>query len=97
MGTPDTITTVLTSPEGVVWEGEAISVTSENNEGLFDVFPDHARFMTLLEDVDVVIRLPDAAQPEKVFHLEKAVLLFQDATAKIYLHTHIDAKPADDA
>lgn len=91
MATQELIKTILTSPEAVVWEGEALSVTSENSEGLFDLFPDHARFMTLLENVDLVIHLPTG--DEQVFHIEKAVLLFQDATAKIYLHKHINPKP----
>lgn len=91
MAEPELITTILTSPEAVVWEGHALSVTSENSEGLFDLFPDHARFMTLLEDVDLIIRLPQ--EQEESFHIEKAVLLFQDATAKIYLHKHIDPEP----
>jgi F0F1-type ATP synthase epsilon subunit len=91
MATPELIKTILTSPEAVVWEGEAVSITSKNSEGLFDLFPDHARFMTLLEDVDVSIELPNG--DEQVFHIEKAVLLFQDATAKIYLHKHISPKP----
>lgn len=93
MAEPELIKTILTSPEAVVWEGEALSVTSTNSEGLFDLFPDHARFMTLLEDVDVEIHLPDGNT--EVFHLEKAVLLFQDATAKIYLHKHLDPQPND--
>jgi F0F1-type ATP synthase epsilon subunit len=79
---------ILTSPESVVWEGEAMSVTSENSEGLFDLFPDHARFMTLLQEVDFVVHLPDGN--DQVFPIEKAVLLFQDAMAKVYLHTHIE-------
>ena len=84
------INTFLNSPEGTVWEGQAVTVTSENSEGLFDLYPDHARFMTLLEDVDLVIRLEDG--DEELFHIEKAVLLFQDATANVYLHKHIKPK-----
>lgn len=82
---------ILTSPEKVVWEGEAESLTSQNSEGIFDLFPDHARFMTLLENVDLTINLP--GDEEEIFHVEKAVLLFQDAVAKVYLHKHIDPVP----
>ena len=91
MATPELVQITLTSPESVIWEGEALSLTSENSEGLFDLFPDHARFMTLLENTDVVIQLPDGA--DEVFPLEKAVLFFEDAVAKIYLHKHIKPKP----
>jgi F0F1-type ATP synthase epsilon subunit len=83
----EVIKTTLTSPEAVVWEGDALSISSTNSDGLFDLFPDHARFMTLLENVDLTIRQPDSS--DQVFPIEKAVLLFQDSTAKIYLHKHI--------
>ncbi len=88
MKNSEQILVTLTSPEALVWEGEAVSITSENSDGLFDLFPDHARFMTLLEGVDLNIRLKNDG--EEVFYIEKAVLLFQDAAAKIYLHTHIE-------
>ena len=84
------INTFLTAPDGVVWEGQSLTVSSENSEGIFDLYPDHARFMTLLEDVDLVIRLEE--DQEEVFHIEKAVLLFENSTAKVYLHKHIDPK-----
>ena len=85
------IKVTLTSPDAIVWKGHALTVTSENSEGLFDLYPDHARFMTLLENVDLVIRPEDGE--ELTFHIEKAVLIFQDGTLKIYLHKHIDPKP----
>ena len=90
MSDSDLIKVILTSPESIVWQGEATTVTSTNSEGLFDLYPDHARFMTLLENVDLVVRLPDGE--EEVFAIDKAVLLFADATANVYLHKHIDPK-----
>lgn len=86
------IRVTLTSPDAIIWKGHADTVTSENSEGLFDLYPDHARFMTLLEDVDLIIRPSDEAG-ELNFHIDKAVLIFQDGTLKIYLHKHIDPKP----
>ncbi len=82
------IDVVLTSPRSVVWQGQALIVSSQNSDGVFDLYPDHARFMTLLEQVDLIIQLSD--KTEEVFHIERAVLLFQDAEAKIYLHKHIE-------
>lgn len=91
MAVPEYVNVTLTSPESIVWEGEALSVTSENSEGIFDLYPDHARFMTLLEHVDLVAHMPDGV--DQTFAIEKAVLLFQDAVATIYLHTHINPEP----
>lgn len=91
MRDPELINVTLKSPESVVWQGDATTVTSQNSEGLFDLYPDHARFMTLLEGVDLLVRLPTGE--EKKFAIEKAVLLFEDAHAHVYLHTHIDPEP----
>ncbi len=84
MQSNDTISVVVMSPQAVVWEGAVVSLTSANSEGVFDLLPDHARFMTLLEKTPVTLVLGDGT--EKVIAIEKAVLFFQDNTAKIYIH-----------
>ena len=43
----------ITQATDVLWEGEALSVSSENVDGPFDVLPLHANFVTLLKDVPI--------------------------------------------
>jgi len=39
----------IQGPEAVIWEGQARSVSSTNSQGDFDVLPDHANMITLVE------------------------------------------------
>jgi F0F1-type ATP synthase epsilon subunit len=83
--TQDTIAVVIMSPETVVWKGNVTMLSSKNSEGDFDLLPDHARFVSLIENTAVLLTLED--KTEKSISLTKAVLFFQDNKAKIYIHT----------
>ncbi len=79
-----TIAVTIMSPESVVWKGDALSLSSTNSEGNFDIIPDHARFMTLVEDVPIIVR--EIGGEDTSFKFDNAVLFFQDNSAKIYVH-----------
>lgn len=85
MATQNTITVEVLAPEGVILKEDVASLSSENGEGAFDLLADHARFMTLLEKVPLILVYPDGR--EKTVPIEHAVLCFSDSVAKIYLHT----------
>lgn len=71
---------VLT-PQGVTWEGEATAVSSENSEGPFDLLPEHAHFISLVEKKAITV----ATQPEvKTFTFETAVIRLIDDKVTIY-------------
>lgn len=82
----DTISVIVMSPAEVVWEGEAKALSSRNKEGAFDILPNHANFMTLIRDTDVIVQLLDDTTT-RTFSFEQAVLFFQNNTAKMYIHT----------
>jgi len=46
----------INSPEKIIWEGVARSVSSENREGPFDILPMHANFITFAENKTVRVR-----------------------------------------
>lgn len=50
------------SPFKVYFDGEADSISAENDTGPVDVLPRHHRFMTLLNPCDIVIRIKDKEQ-----------------------------------
>ena len=79
----------INSPVEVVWEGEVVSVESENPQGIFTILPDHANFMTPLKDTDLIAVLPDDS--EQTFALTDAVLYLKDNVIKVYVH---DAREA---
>mgnify|MGYP000554056454 CR=1 FL=1 len=78
-----TIATKIMSPVAVVYEASTIAITAENSEGVFDILPDHARFMSLLNQTPITLELPDLSV--KTFTFENAVLFFEDNTAVIYI------------
>jgi F0F1-type ATP synthase epsilon subunit len=80
----DTISVTVMSPNAVVWEGEALSLSSANSEGEFDIMPDHARFMTMIEGVPLIVR--ENSGKDRSFSFKTALLFFQDNLAKIYIH-----------
>ncbi len=53
------------SPFKTYFDGEAYSVSAENNTGPFDILPHHHRFMTLLNPCDLIIR-PTHGEEERV-------------------------------
>lgn len=71
------------SPFKVYFDGEAKSVSAENDTGPFDVLPKHHNFLTLLNACDIVIRTDQTKQQIRisrgVMHVRKdQVTIFLD-------------------
>lgn len=45
----------ITSPKEEIFQGKAISVSSKNSNGNFDILPEHANFITIVEKEPIVI------------------------------------------
>ena len=52
------LTVTINSPKNNIWEGKAFTVSSENLQGKFDILPQHANFMTIVENHPIVVRTP---------------------------------------
>lgn len=86
---PQTIHTKIMSPIAMVWDTQAIAITAENSEGVFDILPDHARFMSLINNTPVTIVISSAES--RTFTFENAVLFFADNAATIYVQELLDS------
>ncbi len=73
----------IQSPVAQLFEGAVTSITAENSEGLFDILPDHARFMSLLQEGPLTVGMPEGEQ--KTVNFKKALLFFEDNKATIYV------------
>ena len=71
----------IQTPEEVIWEGRAEAVSSQNRAGLFDILPEHANIITLIENrpIEVV-----TASGSHTYNFEKAVIFAQDNKVSIY-------------
>jgi len=82
MSTNETLNVRITRATELLWEGEALSVTSKNVDGPFDVLPYHANFVTLIRGEAITIKLPN--NEDKRYEFKYAVLYTQNNEVKIY-------------
>lgn len=73
------------SPQDVLFEGKATSVSSKNTSGNFDILAQHANFITIIENQPIVIR---TARKEKIsFQFPLAVIYTTNNNVSIYAET----------
>lgn len=53
----------ILSPTQTIYDGEAVSISSVNSMGKFDILPYHANFITLVKKKPIFLRVKK--QPEK--------------------------------
>ena len=74
----------IMSPDEVVWVGEAISISSENSTGSFDILPGHAHFVTLAnQNAPVTVRTKE--KEAKEFFYTTTILAVRDDIVSIYV------------
>jgi F0F1-type ATP synthase epsilon subunit len=72
------------TPSGVLWGGEAKSVSSENTEGPFDVLSGHANFVTLINQKPIIVRT--TKDKEHKFQFDRAAMYVVNDKVSIYTH-----------
>lgn len=77
----------ITSPKEIIFQGEALSVSSKNSKGLFDVLPLHANFITLIENEPIVVR--KANGESQSFSFPVAIIYTRDNRVDIYTDIQI--------
>lgn len=80
----------IMSPKACVWESDRVtSLSAENSEGIFDILPDHARFMSLIESSSpFAIELADGTSKEYTF--ENALLSCDENAVVIYIQEDLE-------
>lgn len=72
------------SPQQIFFEGPAASVSSKNMSGNFDILPQHANFLTLIENYPIIIR-PVLGKPI-TFNFPLAIIYTFDDKVNIYTY-----------
>jgi len=67
---------------GAVFEGNAVTLSSYNQKGKFDVLTEHANFITLIQQEIIIIK-PDGSQ--KKVTVGNGVMRVLGSTVDIYL------------
>jgi len=79
-----TLQVKIMSPNEVLWIGEAVSVSSENSTGSFDILPGHAHFVTLAnQGSSVVVRTKE--KEAKEFSYTTTIISVMDGIVSIYV------------
>ena len=55
----------VSSPFNTYYDGDAFSITAENDTGLFDILPKHHNFMSLLKPGTLLVRT-DKGEEQKI-------------------------------
>lgn len=76
----------IQSREKVLFDGEAYSVFSENDTGIFSILPYHANFITLLKNE---ISVEDLNGNELKFPLNNGVLRVENNIIQVFLGVKI--------
>ena len=77
----DELSVKVESPASVIWEGKASAVSSVNSVGPFDILPDHANMITLVEGVPIQVV---TGGQERAFTSSRAVISVHENTVSIY-------------
>lgn len=68
--------------DGVIYEGKVISISSYNEVGKFDVLPEHANFISLINK-GLVIR--EKGGSEKEIKFDNALMRVRENNVEVYL------------
>jgi F0F1-type ATP synthase epsilon subunit len=69
------------NPEELLFQGEASSVTTYNEKGLFDVLPIHENFISIIKD-KVIVR---GKAGEREFPVVKGVIKVEENAVDVFL------------
>lgn len=72
----------IISPQQLLLDTEAQSVSSKNLQGNFDILAQHANFITLIENQPIVVRV--SKQKRLSFAFPLAIILVQGNQVNIY-------------
>ncbi len=74
----------IISPQQVILDTNAQSVSSKNLLGNFDILPQHANFITMVENSPIVVR--NRGQKDLVFNFPLAIILTRENKVDIYTY-----------
>lgn len=75
----------ISSPDKIVWDAPGLAISSANALGTFDVLPDHANFITICIDADVIIY--DMQNDSHKYHFDRCA--FYAYHNKVTIYTNV--------
>ncbi|MFA5932491.1 MAG: hypothetical protein WCV81_05610 [Microgenomates group bacterium] len=85
------LTVKVLSPKIEYFNGPAVSVSSVNSAGPFDILPEHGNFITLVKNIPIIIRLPN--KQERKFTFPLAVFYTKKNLVTIFTDIQLESLP----
>lgn len=82
----------IISPKETLFEELVSSVSSTNSVGNFDILPQHANFITVVEKTPIIVRKPD--KQVVTFNFPLAVIYAANNKVNIYTDIELSLVPA---
>lgn len=73
----------VASREGVIFNGQAASITSYNEKGTFDVLASHTNFISLVKKGITIREKEDSEEKEILFN--NALMRVRDSNVEVYI------------
>lgn len=86
----NTFSVKIQTPDSLVWEGRAESLSSENSAGRFDVLSEHGNMITIIEKKPIEIV---TAGGTRKFTFDKAVLSINNDVVTIFANIGVTNFP----
>lgn len=74
----------IISPQQLILDTTASSVSSKNPQGNFDILPQHANFITIVENEPIVVRVLE--QKPLAFKFPLAIIMATENKVNIYTY-----------
>ncbi len=83
------LTVRIVSPKKELYTGLALSISSENSVGKFDILPEHANFVTLVDNKELII----VDQNKKKLKFQFPLAIIQSNSNRVNIYTDIFDQP----
>lgn len=80
----------IVSPKQDFYNGPSLAVSSINSAGPFDVLPQHANFITIVQNQPITVQVP--GRSPLVFHFPLAIIYVSQNKVSIYTDIQIQLK-----
>ncbi|OGE43734.1 hypothetical protein A3A45_03015 [Candidatus Daviesbacteria bacterium RIFCSPLOWO2_01_FULL_36_8] len=87
----ETLHVRILSPQALLLDTQATSVSSTNVQGPFDILPEHANFITMVENSPIIIRSPGQKQTTYTFSM--AIIYTMENQVNIYTYIQAPSLP----
>lgn len=74
----------IISPQQLILDTQASSVSSKNQQGPFDILPQHANFISIIENSPIVVRIK--GQSPLTFNFPLAIVMVTANQVNIYTY-----------